>query len=227
MGHTAPQIRPAGPDDLEAVVGLLTDVFLTDPLMSVIAAAAPSPRTALEHLHRVELADRYLSPEASRRSGSVVDLAVATGPDGEERVLGTALWDAPVPSGAQGDPAGPLGPGDTVPAGLDPALLGDAWDLVLLDGAQCEAARPRAPHWYLYMVAVAPQARGTGTGTALLRHGLERVDAGGDVAHLESTSSGSRRLYERLGFREAAVLDREPLPVYWAMTRSQRGSGLG
>ena len=59
MGRTAPEIRPAGPDDLEAVVGLLTDVFLTDPLMSVIAAAAPSPRTALEHLHRVELADRY------------------------------------------------------------------------------------------------------------------------------------------------------------------------
>ncbi|WP_194949802.1 GNAT family N-acetyltransferase [Actinomyces trachealis] len=212
-------IRPGGPADLDVVVGLLTDVFLIDPLMSTIAAAAPSPRTALEHLHRVELADRYLSADAARRAGSVVDLAVGIGSDGEERVLGVALWDAPVPPGAQGDPAGPLGPGDAPPAGLDHALLGNAWGLVLLDGAQCEAARPEQPHWYLYMVAVAPQARGSGTGTALLRHGLERVDAGDDVAHLESTSPGSRRLYERLGFRQVAVLDHEPLPVYWAMTR--------
>ena len=224
---TPATIRPAGPEDLETVVGLLTDVFVTDPLMSVIAAAAPSPRPALEHLHRVELADHYLSADPARRSDSAVDLAVVTGPDGDEHVLGAALWDAPVPVGADGDPAGPLGPGDAVPAGLDLAVLGGAWDLVLLDGAQCEAARPAVPHWYLYMVAVAPQARGTGTGTALLRHGLDRVDAGAHTAHLESTSADSRRLYERLGFREVAVLDREPLPVYWAMTRPARTPVLG
>lgn len=218
----AVSIRPGGPADLDVVVGLLTDVFLTDPLMSTIAAAAPSPRAALEHLHRAELADRYLSADAARRAGSVVDLAVSVGSDGEERVLGVALWDAPVLPGVEGDPAGPLGPGDEPPAGLEPALLGDAWGLVLLDGAQCEAARPGQPHWYLYMVAVAPQARGSGTGTALLRHGLGRVDAGGWVAHLESTSPGSRRLYERLGFRQTAVLDRQPLPAYWAMTREAR-----
>ena len=70
------------------------------------------------------------------------------------------------------------------------------------------------------MIAVAPEARGTGTGSALLRHGLERVDADGVPAHLESTSPGSRRLYERLGFEQVAVLDAPPLPsAYWAMTR--------
>ena len=51
--RTAPRIRTAGPEDLEAVADLLTDVFLPDPLMSAIVAAAPDPRAALDHLHRV------------------------------------------------------------------------------------------------------------------------------------------------------------------------------
>jgi len=54
MGHTvpdtatdasAPELRAAGPGDLDAVVDLLTGVFLDDPLMSAIAAAAPEPRS--------------------------------------------------------------------------------------------------------------------------------------------------------------------------------------
>ncbi|MGK2348375.1 GNAT family N-acetyltransferase [Actinomyces sp. W5033] len=223
--RTSVDIRPGTPADLEAVTALLTDVFLTDPLMGAIAAAAPHARRALEHLHRVELADHYLCADPSRRADAVVDLAVGTGAHGQERLLGATLWDAPVPAEEDGDPAGPLGPGNEVPAGLDLEVLGGAWDLVLLDGAQCEAARPAQPHWYLYMVAVAAHARGTGTGTALLRHGLRRVDAQGATAHLESTSPGSRRLYERLGFHQTAVLDQEPLPAYWAMTRPARPSG--
>lgn len=48
--RTAPRIRTAAPEDLEAVADLLTDVFLPDPLMSAIVAAAPDPRAALDHL---------------------------------------------------------------------------------------------------------------------------------------------------------------------------------
>ena len=118
------------------------------------------------------------------------------------------------------DVAGPLGLAGALPPGLDLGLLGGAWELCLLNNRTCEAHRPPTPHWYLYMIAVAPEARGTGTGSALLRHGLERVDADGVPAHLESTSPGSRRLYERLGFEQVAVLDAPPLPsAYWAMTR--------
>ena len=74
------------------------------------------------------------------------------------------------------------------------------------------------------MIAVVPLARGTGTGSTLLRRGLDRVDADGVAAHLESTTPGSRRLYERLGFKRVAVLDAPPLPAYWAMTRPASGS---
>lgn len=226
MGVTtsSPHLRCASPDDLDAVRDLLTDVFLVDPLMSTIIGAAPEPRAALEHLHHVELSATYLNPD---HPASLGDLAV----DDSGRLLGVALWDAPDPAGADSsdhtatptspaNPAGPLGPHGEPPAGLDLELLGDAWELCLLDGTMCEAERPAEPHWYLYMIAVAPEARGTGTGSALLRHGLERVDADGVPAHLESTSPGSRRLYERLGFEQVAVLDAPPLPsAYWAMTR--------
>ena len=215
---SAPELRAAGPGDLDAVVDLLTGVFLDDPLMSAIAAAAPEPRTALGHLHRVELAAHYLAADPTARADSRVDLAVdAAGGD----PLGVALWDAP----SSTDVVGPLGPGNEPPPGLDLDLLGGAWELCLLDAAQCEAHRPAEPHWYLYMVAVAPAARGRGIGGRLLGHGLKRVDAEGLPAHLESTTPGSRRLYERFGFRQVAELAGSGLPVYWAMTRPARTGG--
>ena len=231
MGHTvphiatdaapngaAPELRVAGPDDLDAVVDLLTGVFLDDPLMSAIAAAAPDPRAALGHLHRVELAAHYLAADPAARADSRVDLAVDAA-SGEP--LGVALWDAP----SSTDVVGPLGPGSEPPPGLDLDLLGGAWELCLADAAQCEAHRPAEPHWYLYMVAVAPAARGRGIGGRLLGHGLRRVDAEGLPAHLESTTPGSRRLYERFGFRQVAELAGSGLPVYWAMTRPARTGG--
>lgn len=227
MGHTvpdtatdasAPELRAAGPGDLDAVVDLLTGVFLDDPLMSAIAAAAPEPRAALGHLHRVELAAHYLAADPAARADSRVDLAVDAA-SGDP--LGVALWDAP----SSADVVGPLGPGNEPPPGLDLDLLGGAWELCLADAAQCEAHRPAEPHWYLYMVAVAPAARGRGIGGRLLGHGLKRVDAEGLPAHLESTTPGSRRLYERFGFRQVAELAGSGLPVYWAMTRPARTGG--
>lgn len=231
MGHTvpdtvpdtatdasAPELRAAGPGDLDAVVDLLTGVFLDDPLMSAIAAAAPEPRAALGHLHRVELAAHYLAADPAARADSRVDLAVDAAGGAP---LGVALWDAP----SSTDVVGPLGPGNEPPPGLDLDLLGGAWELCLADAAQCEAHRPAEPHWYLYMVAVAPAARGRGIGGRLLGHGLKRVDAEGLPAHLESTTPGSRRLYERFGFRQVAELAGSGLPVYWAMTRPARTGG--
>lgn len=215
---SAPELRAAGPGDLDAVVDLLTGVFLDDPLMSAIAAAAPEPRTALGHLHRVELAAHYLAADPTARADSRVDLAVDAAGGAP---LGVALWDAP----SSADVVGPLGPGNELPPGLDLDLLGGAWELCLADAAQCEAHRPAEPHWYLYMVAVAPAARGRGIGGRLLGHGLKRVDAEGLPAHLESTTPGSRRLYERFGFRQVAELAGSGLPVYWAMTRPARTGG--
>ena len=52
-----PSIRAGVTEDIDDVADLLTEVFLADPLMSAIAAAAPAARPALDHLHHLELAD--------------------------------------------------------------------------------------------------------------------------------------------------------------------------
>jgi GNAT superfamily N-acetyltransferase len=85
------------------------------------------------------------------------------------------------------------------------------------------AHRPAAPHWALHNVAVAPAAQGAGAGTRLLRAGLDRADADGVAAHLDSSSARNVPFYERLGF---AVVAGVPLsgggPVMRAMVRPAR-----
>lgn len=217
--RTPVALRPGGPGDLDAVAVLLTGAFADDPVVRVIIAAAPDPLVALDHLHRVTLGSEYLvmSGESSANGipgDAVVDLAV----DGDGRVLGAALWDridrAPkTPADLEGDDAGADG-------GIDLALLGDAWGLLTRDTAACLAERPARPHWYLYLLAVDAGARGMGIGSALLDHGLARADASGLPAHLEATSEGAARLYERHGFRTTATIaPGAPLPSYRAMTR--------
>ena len=215
--RTPVALRPGRPGDLDAVAALLTGAFADDPVVRVIIAAAPDPLVALDHLHRVTLGSEYLvmSGESSANGipgDAVVDLAV----DGDGRVLGAALWDridrAPkTPADLEGDGAG---------GGIDLALLGDAWGLLTRDTAACLAERPARPHWYLYLLAVDAGARGMGIGSALLDHGLARADASGLPAHLEATSEGAARLYERHGFRTTATIaPGAPLPSYRAMTR--------
>ena len=84
-----------------------------------VAAAAPEPRAALGHLHRVELAAHYLAADPAARADSRVDLAVDAA-SGDP--LGVALWDASLLA----DVVEPLGPGNEPPPGLDPNLLGRA-----------------------------------------------------------------------------------------------------
>lgn len=214
-----PSIRAGVTEDIDDVADLLTEVFLADPLMSAIAAAAPAARPALDHLHHLELADGYLRPDTDAPARCRVDIAQ----DDDGRILGAALWEAPAapePAGSSGDSTTP----DDEPAGLDRSLLGDAWRLCQVDHALCRAHRPAEPHWYLGMIAVGANARGSGLGGRLLRRGLDRVDSDALPAHLESTTPASRRLYERVGFRQVATLADPALPTYWAMTRPARAA---
>ncbi|EYT57239.1 GNAT family acetyltransferase [Dietzia sp. UCD-THP] len=70
-----------------------------------------------------------------------------------------------------------------------------------------EAHRPPEPHWYFHDIAAGPRARGKGIGSALLRHRLALIDQGGpEPVFLEATTPGSRRLYERFGFRPVGTV---------------------
>lgn len=78
------------------------------------------------------------------------------------------------------------------------ARYAEFWDWI-------EAHSPDEPHWFLDHVAVAPEQRGKGVGSGLVRFGLDHARADGVPAFLETARPENVGLYEHLGFR--VVLD--------------------
>ena len=76
------------------------------------------------------------------------------------------------------------------------------------------------PHVSLWFLGVAPQAQGLGVGSRLLRAGLDRLDAEGRAAYLETGTERNVALYRRNGF---TILSehraRADAPVMWSMWR--------
>lgn len=190
-------VRPLRPEEHDAVTDLVGATFAEDPVFTSLLDDRTERLAATTALYRRVVDD----------AGRTVDVAAPTGgPDGEatdDELLGVALWS--------------WSPGREAHKGLA-TIVGhatEALDLVRDVGARAaqqlgrhdalvERHRPTGPHWYLEAVAVSPAARGRGVGSRLLEARLAEVDARGDVAFLEATTTASRRLYERHGFTLAA-----------------------
>jgi GNAT superfamily N-acetyltransferase len=86
-------------------------------------------------------------------------------------------------------------------AGFMTELLGDGAARVLETFERFEAAHPEGdPHYYLSLLGTNPDCRGQGLGMGLLAATLERIDAEGAPAFLESSNPVNTPRYERLGF---------------------------
>ena len=68
------------------------------------------------------------------------------------------------------------------------------------------ANHPHEPHWYLNVVSTFPERQGRGLGAAVLQPVLDRCDADGVRAYLESSNPRNLSLYRRQGFVDAGVL---------------------
>ncbi|MEW9549857.1 GNAT family N-acetyltransferase [Nonomuraea sp. NPDC050783] len=77
--------------------------------------------------------------------------------------------------------------------------------------------RPAEPHHYLAFLAVHPDRQDQGLGSALLRHQHGRLDGG--AAYLEASSTGSRDLYARHGYRVREPFALPDGTMYWPMWR--------
>jgi ribosomal protein S18 acetylase RimI-like enzyme len=83
-----------------------------------------------------------------------------------------------------------------------------------------ERAHPFEPHWHLAVLGVAPDRQRTGVGSALLRPMLERADADGVLAYLETARPENIAYYERHGFTVSKQLEvPHGGPPMWTMTR--------
>jgi GNAT superfamily N-acetyltransferase len=120
------------------------------------------------------------------------------------------------------------------PSPIREALVAPAMATVFrtrsLAGMRLEAAmragRPPEPHWYLAVLGTDPTHQGRGHGSAVLRPVLERCDADGIGAYLESSKASNIPFYERHGFR---VLDElrpiDAMPPLFRMWREPSPAG--
>ncbi len=105
---------------------------------------------------------------------------------------------------------------------LAPRLLPRA-PLVVQGMLKIERSHPPAPpHWYLAILGTAPEAQGRGLGSSVLAPVLERCDADGVGAYLESSKESNIAFYARHGFRVTRELRLPRGPRLWAMWRDAR-----
>lgn len=192
-----PQVETATDDDVESVAATLAAAFAAYPWTAWTVAAD-------DHVRRVrDLQALYLRgvglPQGrvhvtTDRDGAAVWLPPTLRPP-EDEAFGAAVAAAH---------------GDRLPAAVaaEQALA---------------PHRPEAPHWTLATLGVRPEAGGRGLGTALVRVGLDALDAAGDAAWLETSDPRNVRLYERLGFATAFQVDLpDGGPRVWGMRRPPR-----
>lgn len=183
------KILPADPAAVGPVSELLGGVFVRDPALLAYVSRSRRPRQALQAAFEVLLEEVFLP-------AGHVDTAWEGG-----RLLGAAAW---TPPGSQ-QTGRYLRALPRLARALGPSLP-RAVRLSLADAGSA----PKFPHWYLFVIATSPGARGRGVGGALLDHGLGR--AGDAAAYLEATTPQARALYERKGFVPLGQI-RSPGPV--------------
>jgi ribosomal protein S18 acetylase RimI-like enzyme len=195
--------RPAAPNDAPRIASLFASAFMADPVMSWVAREGPQRRPALERFFHWIVAVRAIP------FGEVWmadDCSVA------------AAW---LPPGAPASPGGILEQIKLLPMFLQ--LCG--WSRMLRGQAMGDAMEenhPHEPHYYLSFIAVAPQFRGLGLGSALLEANLARIDAARMPAYLENSNPRNTRLYERSGFATQKNIAPDRAPPLMAMWRAAR-----
>ena len=193
-----PSSRKADADDRGAVLHTIVRAFVEDPLVRWFFPD-----------------DASYERRASAFFGYLFDIRVV---DGEIHVAGdcaaASLWNPP------GGVRMPQIEQDRLWA-TDVESGAKTGELDRLDAMQetVDALRPEGPHWYLGVLATDPSRRGGGLARAVLRPVLERADADGIPALLETGTPENLPFYARFGFdmlAEARVPDGPPV---WVLRR--------
>jgi GNAT superfamily N-acetyltransferase len=87
---------------------------------------------------------------------------------------------------------------------------------------EIERRHPVVPHYYLSVLGTDPDQQGGGVGSALLGPVLDRCDADGVPAYLESSKESNVEFYIRHGFSVTDRIDLPDGPPLWFMWREPR-----
>lgn len=198
----SPSVRPAAAPDTAAIAAVLGRAFDDDPIWRWLLPDDASRVRRLTGVFEIMLRRVHLPHGATETAGRDAGVEAA------------ALWDPPgrwrMPVRVQAAQAVPL-----------LRVLGARTPAALRTLGAMEKHHPREPHWYLAVLGTDPPAQGAGLGGALLRSRLDRCDAEGVPAYLESSKERNVPFYERFGFRVTRKLTPpgRGCPPIWLMWR--------
>lgn len=184
-------------DDLGALGTIMTDAFTDDPAMRWFYDNPPAVGAMMKILAK----DIYF-------------------PKGFGHILsggeGATLW---LPPGAK-EAEGPWTMLRLAGSAFRYAGVGGVRRLMAAAKA-AEAVHPKEPHYYLFAIGVRGASQGKGLGKTLMKTVLDRCDAEGMPAYLESSSAANVPIYRSVGFEVLQEIHmRADSPTMYAMWRA-------
>ncbi len=198
------ELRVAGPGDLDALTAIMATAFRHDPIWGEYSFPGSQ-----ERLDTAAAFWRAYLAAILRHGWSFLSSGDESG----------AVWVPPGERELTDDQEHQL-------EALLHELLGDAQAAVVFDVLErLDAAHPHhEPHHQLSLFGTHEDHRGRGIGMALLDACLERVDAAGSAAYLESTNPANDRRYMSRGFEPFGRVELAGGPVVTTMWRPARGA---
>jgi len=197
-------IRPATVADRAKLADSLASAFADDPLFNWMAGTGP---------------DRPLGPKVRVMFGAMINIELKKAGHlvfADDDGVGVAIWKAP---NKWKMPAG-----DMVRA--TPAILrafGSKAPRMFGALSAIEKVHPKEEHYYLEALGTRQDLQSKGVGSAVIGHMLERCDAEGMPAYLESSNVRNVPFYARHGFEATGeIVCGKGAPTVTAMWRDPR-----
>lgn len=183
METIGPGITALTPAQWRPAVQTLVHAFAEDPVAAYLFPDPVKRAAGMAHIFRIEL--RY------GQNYGWVDMTKSAG--------AVAVWVRPeytAPSWIRMVRAGVLASPFTVGWSATRRIL--AFEHFISD---CRWRTLGRPHWFLLCIGVRPDQQGQGLGAALIRQGLQRIEAGGFPCYLETANERNLPFYQKNGFR--------------------------
>ncbi|MGE2733177.1 GNAT family N-acetyltransferase [Mycolicibacterium vaccae] len=193
-------VAPARRADVKPLSQVLGRAFFDDPVMMWMLPDDARRARALPRVFAAMTRHHFLAGEAAEIASRDGTLGAA------------ALWDPP----------GRWKQTPREEMRMMPAMLLAMGRHVRRGQAMAELMKqqhPEEPHWYLGVIGSDPTVRGAGLGWALMESRLNRCDAEGAPAYLESTKETNLGYYARFGFEVTGELTIPGGPPIWQMWR--------